>query len=416
MVISIVANYISPRLEYIANFVFQDILGMGLTYSTQGDFGKNCFELRLPNGKNLLYKSEILFEEGDTTSEDFDWNRLTSKEELCSNWLGACFYLLSRMEEYDTKTKPDQHGRFEYKKSVAYLHGFLEKPLIEVLAQKFINLYFTGYVFPNSQTKIIPTLDIDMTHAVKGKPIWRVLPAVIQELIQQKSIEKFLIWIGRKDDPYDNFDYQLDFFEKNNLSAIYFFQVGLYGTFDKNLNIQNRRFKEVLEKCKFQTIAIHPSYASFQNYSKVEKEILKLKENTGLEIICSRQHFLRFKLPESYRIIQEAGIQKEYSMGYSESLGFRASVSRPFIWFDLQQNKATNLTIQPFCVMDVTLQYFMKLDIEQAKDKITQIYNQVNNVGGVFSFCFHNESLCDQKQWKGWREVFEYACLSLNHD
>lgn len=413
MVITIVAKYISPRLEYISNFVFQDILGVGLMYKTQSECSSQAFELILPSGKNLQYKSEILFEDGCTTSEKFDWSKLLDNEDLSYNWLGACFYLLSRMEEYDSNIKPDQHGRFEYRNSVAFKYGFLEKPLIELLAQRFMKQHLNACVFPNTETKIIPTLDIDMTHAVKGKPLWRVLPAIFREFIQQKSIEKYLIWVGRKADPYDNFNYQLDFFKTNRLKAVYFFQVGPYGTFDKNLNIENSRFKEVLDKCKGQTIGIHPSYASFQNYPKIEKEILKLKEKTEVEITCSRQHFLRFKLPESYRIIQKAGIQKEFSMGYSDSIGFRASVSKPFKWFDLGLNRATDLIIQPFCVMDVTLQYFMNLNIVQSKEKISQIYKEVDSVGGVFSFCFHNESLSDQKQWKGWREVFEYACLPL---
>lgn len=416
MVITIIANYISPRLEYITNFVFQDVLGINLIYECHSECSINSFNLMLPDGKKLQYKSEILFEEGCTTSEDFDWNSLTNNEELSPNWIGACFYLMSRMEEYNAQILPDQHGRFEYNKSVAYEQGFLEIPLVELLVQKFAKLHLPNCVFPKSKTIIIPTLDIDMTHAVKGKPLWRVLPAIIQEFFLQKHIEKFLIWVGRKADPYDNFDYQLDFFKCNDLRAIYFFQVGQYGTYDKNLNIENRRFKEVLDKCKFQTIGIHPSYASFLDEFKVKNEIKRLREKTETEVSFSRQHFLRFKLPESYRIILDSGIRKEFSMGYSESLGFRASVSRPFNWFDLERNKTTDLIIQPFCVMDVTLQYFMKLNIEQAKDKITHVYNQVNKVGGVFSFCFHNESLSDQKQWKGWREVFEYACLLLNHD
>lgn len=416
MVITIVANYISPRLEYIANFVFQDVLGINLIYESQSECSINSFELVLPSGKKLQYKSEILFEEGYTTTEYFEWNILTNNNELSPNWIGACFYLISRMEEYDAQTIPDQHGRFECRNSVAYKHGFLEKPLVELLAQKFAKIYLPDNILLNTKSTIIPTLDIDMTHAVKGKPFWRVLPAVIQELFLQKSIEKFLIWVGRKADPYDNFEYQLDFFKCNDLRAIYFFQVGQYGTFDKNLNIENKRFKEVLDKCKSQTIGIHPSYASFLNEFKVKNEIKRLRAKTGTEVSFSRQHFLRFKLPESFRILLDADIRKEFSMGYSESLGFRASVSRPFKWFDLERNKTTDLIIQPFCVMDVTLQYFMKLNIEQAKDKITHIYNQVNKVGGVFSFCFHNESLSDQKQWKGWREVFEYACLPINHD
>jgi len=64
-------------------------------------------------------------------------------------------------------------------------------------------------------------------------------------------------------------------------------------------------------------------------------------------------------------------------------------------------------------MMDVALEYFLKLNPSQAIEKVNAIKSELKNVNGVFSFCFHNESLSDQKQWKGWKPVFEEACKPI---
>ena len=40
-------------------------------------------------------------------------------------------------------------------------------------------------------------------------------------------------------------------------------------------------------------------------------------------------------------------------------------------------------------------------------DEIKNIINQVKSVNGTFISLWHNESLSDQKRWKGWRRVYE---------
>ena len=69
-------------------------------------------------------------------------------------------------------------------------------------------------------------------------------------------------------------------------------------------------------------------------------------------MVISRQHFIRFTLPDTYRQLINAGIKEEFSMGYGSVNGFRASVALPFYWFDLEKNEATSLLVYLFCFMD----------------------------------------------------------------
>ena len=57
--------------------------------------------------------------------------------------------------------------------------------------------------------------------------------------------------------------------------------------------------------------------------------------------------------------------------------------------------------------MDGTLNQYLGLSIENAKEKVASLKRQVKEVGGVFIGVWHNETVNDKGIWKGWREVYE---------
>ena len=94
-------------------------------------------------------------------------------------------------------------------------------------------------------------------------------------------------------------------------------------------------------------------------------------------------------------------------MGYSNSTGFRAGISRPFFFYDLSIEKPTDLRIIPFQVMDRTMHSYMKLKPDEARREIEYYFETIANVGGYFVTLWHNTSLSNEGEWKGWKEVFE---------
>ena len=155
------------------------------------------------------------------------------------------------------------------------------------------------------------------------------------------------------------------------------------------------------------TIGIHPSYQAHLNPNKTAEEILTLEKIIDKKVEKSRQHFLRLSLPESYQLLIRLGITEDYTMGYPDAIGFRAGTSLPYNWFDLTNNQSTTLKIIPFSIMDVTLNQYLSLNIENSIRLIRQTIDQIIHVDGHFVFIWHNSSLSDDDPWKGWRKVFE---------
>ncbi|MBK9193025.1 MAG: hypothetical protein IPM77_16840 [Crocinitomicaceae bacterium] len=68
--------------------------------------------------------------------------------------------------------------------------------------------------------------------------------------------------------------------------------------------------------------------------------------------------------------------------------------------------------IFPFAYMDGVLKDQKKLSPVLAKEKVEQLTSEVKNVGGVLMCIWHNSSINDAGEWKGWRDVLDYN-LSL---
>ncbi|MBP1675296.1 MAG: hypothetical protein H6Q24_1434, partial [Bacteroidetes bacterium] len=135
----------------------------------------------------------------------------------------------------------------------------------------------------------------------------------------------------------------------------------------------------------------------------------RLKVIQGKDCILSRFHFLKIAMPVSYRNINNAGIREDYSMGYPDEPGFRAGLARPFRFYNVAEEKMTDLRIFPFEVMDVTLAGYKKMNAGTAKDVISNLIMQTRKAGGLFISIWHNTSLLDTPECREWREVFEFT-------
>jgi hypothetical protein len=208
-------------------------------------------------------------------------------------------------------------------------------------------------------------------------------------------------------DPYDTFDEMEKIHSGRGLQPIIFFLTSGYGRYDKSISPQNEIFRKLVgQTMKFGSPGIHPSYRSAGNPKMLQKEIRRLSSIAGTGILDSRQHYLKFNLPESYRLYLEAGIRQEYSMGFASRCGFRAGTSKPFNFYDLEKETETPLKVIPFQVMDRTLKDYMKLSPESALQKIRKLSDAVRLVKGTFVTIWHNDAFSDQGEWQGWKEIY----------
>lgn len=336
--------------------------------------------------------------------------------------LGAVFFLVTRYEEYYVGGL-DKHNRFMGKMSFAYKHGFLELPIVNIWTdelRKLMNARFEIEI-PSISYRFIPTIDIDQVYYYKHKRLTNNLLGGAKQLIKGQLADATMrltsFW-GIKPDPNDTFEWLDSIHQKSGAESVYFFYVGKQGPYDPQPLYEHKDVSEIIKAVSSKNkVGLHPSYNSFNNEGIIIAEKIVLEEIIGTPILNSRQHYLRFRLPETYRILAHCGIMHEYSMGYADTAGYRAGIAAPYKWFDLEKNTATGLTIHPFAVMDVTLKNYMQLTSGEAIKTLKKLIAPVKTNGGTFMSLWHNESVGKHAQWKGWREVYE-AMISIgaNHE
>jgi len=164
-----------------------------------------------------------------------------------------------------------------------------------------------------------------------------------------------------------------------------------------------RRVKETAD------IGIHPGFASHesQNIERLTDEIARLHALSEEGVLHSRQHYLLQRCGPSWRRLEAAGIEHDYTLGFADEVGFRAGMSRPFPAFDLAKDERMSLTLHPLAAMDATLQRYMGCTPAEALDELESLANEVKAVDGSMMLLWHNETVSDRWDWEGWRTVYE---------
>lgn len=423
--ILIYSHKITPRLDYIFKTIFTDILktevalttnlaefektkGIKMNYSTSKVTNELFFQ-----ASTLLFETELKPQNITVFNcEDVPcFYEVPQPSAFPFDPFAASFYLISRYEEY-LPHKKDAHGRFLATESLAYQHHFLTEPLVNIWIQKIahsIESHYPHFKFPTRSGQYISTLDIDNAYAYQHKGWLRTTGALVKALIKGDNWSGRVKTIfGNQQDPYDTFEAIEKLHKTYDIAPIYFFLVGDYAKYDKNISVKNKTFQQLIQSIAAKNeIGIHPSYASNSDVKRVGVEKNRLEKISQKKIVKSRQHFLKLQLPATYHQLIDNAISEDYTMGYAEQPGFRASICSPYYFYNLKTEKATSLKIFPFVVMEATFQYYQKCSPEVALQQILTLMEKVKSVDGTFISIWHNESLSDEGIWKNWRLVYE---------
>lgn len=425
---------ITPRLRFVFKHICTRILGIPVDFtSTVEEFiahdGLKMSYTRQPLGKEIFVRChELLFEQGlsDIEINVHDWEQTKcffptkEKSSLPYDIFAASFYLLCRYEEYLPHVK-DEYGRFTANESLAYKSGFLNQPVVDIWAYKLkavLQEHYKDFKFPVKTYSVQPIIDVPMAYYFKEKGLLRSIGGTLNDLIRLKLkrfYHRYLVMAGFKRDPYDTFKWIINKQKASTYKFIVFFLIGDYSTYDKNINVNKKKFvsliKSVSDYCR---VGLKVSYFALQDLETLKKEKKKLESIVNYELEASRNSFSKLNLPESYRNLIELEIKEDYTMGYLNQLGFRAGTCTPFLFYDLDYEIQTPLLIHSYHCIDFAL---LKLQSYlDKKEELQRIMYQVKQVNGTFTPVFHNYTFSDDERWKGFRDLFTLILESAHED
>lgn len=419
-------NTITHRLKYIADFIGQQIIGKSFDITDNqdkfiGSVGAKINYSNQPIAPDefwikpapLLFETDIHPQQIDCFEVNGYKAFFKTEGDFSFDFFAASFFLLSRYEEYLPHEK-DIYGRYAHENSLAFREGFLNLPIINSWLRDFIeSLQVT---FPNFKPRtpnfeFLPTYDIDEAFSYKHKEWWRSAGATIKDLLKGK-FEKFAlrrkVLNNRIADPFDSYSWIDDLHRPHQLKPRYFFLVAKNtGKYDRNILPSEIAVQTIIKQhAEKYAVGVHPSWLSGDDPYLIKEEKERIEHITTTKVTSSRQHYIRFTLPQTFRQLIDAGIKEDFSMGYGSINGFRASVASPFYWYDLEKEVATNLLLYPFCYMEANSFYEQKFSPAEALEEIRHYYNAVKAVDGTIITIWHNTFLGTDEKFKGWREVY----------
>ena len=417
----------SPRLQYVVDFLstyfnqaiklendeeryVRSEISCKINYSYQ----------RLSDAEIWIHPHALLFESTvhPVKIQCFEINNykafFKNEGDVGFDLFAALFFLISRYEEYLPHTL-DAYGRYTHENSVAYKEGFLNQPLVNTWLEQFRTLLSgKNSVFAPVATSYSfqPTYDIDMAWSYLNKGWMRNAGASAKLLATGRwrlLKDRIRALRSRRDDPFDAYAWMDELHRQYELRPIYFFLVAQQkGRYDRNVSVDNTDFIQLVEKiAPNYAVALHPSWASGDRPNLIAQEKKILEQMVHKQVTSSRQHYIRFQLPDTYNHLIQAGITDDYSMGYGSVNGFRASIASSFFWYDLKSEQPTRLLLHPFCFMDANAYYEQHLTPAQALDELMDLHQKVKLVNGRLITIWHNSFLGTGAEFAGWREVYQ---------
>ncbi len=283
----------------------------------------------------------------------------------------GAFYLLARCEEWAPRVR-DAHGRLPSAEHFVVRHGLEQLPVIDHWVMRLVKVLrkrHPGLPAPQARYRHVLSVDVDNGLMVRGRPSWKQAGALMRAVLQGKVGEAALrmqVLLGRRNDPFDRYTDLVELARMGKVDRlIAFLLMRGEGAHDHAADIKhplmNDRFKQMDGAFD---IGLHPSYRSSEDPQVFREDRALLEQIIGHPVRISRQHFLRWQVPGSLRLLEAAGLTEDHTLGFSDRPGFRCGTCTPFPWYDLEQERETDLMLWPFAVMDSALHDRMGLGPE----------------------------------------------------
>ncbi|MDB4180235.1 polysaccharide deacetylase family protein [Flavobacteriaceae bacterium] len=423
---------ITRRIEYIFKHIFINIIGLEVNFTSKVDVFVSFEGPKLSYAPKKLYNefyiksNSILLEQG-FSDVDIDVKNWEDSKCFFYNENGtipfdifaASFYLISRYEEYLPHLK-DVYGRFSFQESIAHKNNFIEDPVIDIWAYKLkdsLCSFFPNIIFNDRKFKLKTIIDVPSVYYYKNKGFLRTIGGVFTDLIRfnPKNIySRFLVIFRLQKDPYDTFNWIINKQKQVTDKFLFFFLVGKFSTYDKNISLVKQPFINIIKFVSdYSKIGLKLSFFALSNLDILKNEKADIESITNRDLTISRNSFSKVNLPINYRNLIKLNIREDYTMGYVNKIGFRASTCTPFLFYDIDNDIQTPLLISPYNLMDYSL---LKINsFLDKKEKVIALINKVKSVNGTFTSVFHNYSFSNEIRWNRFKELFEII-INSNDD
>lgn len=306
--------------------------------------------------------------------------------------------LYTRKEEYSPR-QLDRHGRFVYAYST-------NRDILEPRVSKYLvnNGYEIEYP-DDKQFAVCLTHDVDEIYPPRRHTLLSTLTCL--KRLDFSGIKQQVFWNlhGKEKSPYWNFQEIMDLEEKYDARSSFYFLA---------TDADIRRFRYNIEDLEGEMgqivgrgweVGLHGGYYACNDLKEILREKMRLERVLGGKVIGYRNHYLRFKVPDSWEILEKAGFKYDTTLGYPDMVGFRNGMCHPFRPYNLCTDTEINILEIPMVIMDGTL-FDSVGSYDEAWEVARKLIDTVASCHGVLTINWHSNSF--NCSFKGsWPNLYE---------
>lgn len=290
--------------------------------------------------------------------------------------------LFTRKEEYQSLTR-DQFDRFPF-------YASTNRNIFEPLASQYLieNGYRAEYP-DNKSFAVCLTHDIDVVYESIPSKSLSALRHIRQGNLKESSHS--IAQMHSKKKPFWNFSAIMDLEQKYGAKSTFFFMAESPGEQNYSYKIEDLESEigNIVERGW--EVGLHGGHSTYLNAHEMKEKKERLEKVTHKPVLGYRNHYLRFKVPDTWECLSKAGFLYDSTLGYADCAGFRNGMCHPFRPFNLNTNNEINILEIPLVVMDDTLdQKYMRLDSRGKWELIKMLIDRVAACQGVFTLLWHN--------------------------
>ncbi len=328
--------------------------------------------------------------------------------------IGLTYWMLARCEEVNPTTELlDNHGRFPATSSHAFLHAYLERPIVDEwldVLRQLVQRLWPRLPLQQHQFRTVVSHDVDAPSAYGFGRKRTLVRSMAVRLLEHRDLAGALqappIRLATRHqlhpaDPFNTFEWLMDQSDAAGIRSAFYF---ICGRTDPRLDAQyepeHPAIRALMRRIhqRGHEIGLHPSYNTCHNPSVIASEAARLQRIAAEEGIeqaqwGGRMHFLRWQWPTSAYGWEQSGFHYDSTLGYADRPGFRCGTCHSYPMFDPVAQRQLQLIQRPLIVMEcsVIAERYLGLGYGPAAlALIQQLQQRCRAMGGQFTLLWHN--------------------------
>lgn len=213
-----------------------------------------------------------------------------------------------------------------------------------------------------------------------------------------EAFKRFSCKIDKKWNPLWNFKDIMTLEERYSAKSSFYFMGLEKGEQDFNYRPEDLSHEMGCIADQGWEVGLHGGHEAFNNLDVIKREKNRLEKALGKKVIGYRNHFLRFKVPDTWELLKEAGFMYDATYGHPYCVGFRNGMCHPFRPYNLKTNSNIDILEIPLEIMDMTFfDTYMRLNAQSAWMIAKNLIDSTEKYNGVLTILWHNSNMKSDK-------------------